>query len=55
MSGAVGIAVAAVPALLLGLWLILAGRAMRQRRGLGAGKTVSIRQRNMVQSGKIVQ
>jgi CRISPR-associated exonuclease Cas4 len=36
------IAVAAVLALLLGLWLMLAGRGMRQRRGLGAGKTVSL-------------
>src|SRR5271166_319858 len=36
------IAVAAVLALLLGLWLILAGRGMRQRRGLGGGKTVSL-------------
>jgi CRISPR-associated exonuclease Cas4 len=32
------IAVAAV----LGLWLMLAGRGMRQRRGLGGGKTVSL-------------
>ena len=30
------IALAAVLALLLGLWLKLAGRGMRQRRGLGA-------------------
>ena len=36
------IAVAAVLALLLGLWLMLAGRGMRQRRGLGGGKTVSL-------------
>ncbi len=36
------IAVAAVLALLLGLWLVLAGGSMRQRRGLGAGKTVSL-------------
>ena len=35
------IAVAAVLALLLGLWLMLAGHSMRQRRGLGVGKTVS--------------
>jgi CRISPR-associated exonuclease Cas4 len=34
--------VAAVLALLLGLWLMLAGRGMRQRRGLGGGKTVSL-------------
>ena len=33
---------AAVLALLLGLWLMLAGRGMRQRRGLGGGKTVSL-------------
>jgi CRISPR-associated exonuclease Cas4 len=36
------IAVAAVLALLLGLWLMLAGRGMRQRRGLSGGKTVSL-------------
>ena len=36
------IAVAAVLALLLGLWLVLAGRGMRRRRGLGGGKTVSL-------------
>ena len=36
------IAVAAVLALLLGLWLMLAGRGMRLRRGLGGGKTVSL-------------
>jgi CRISPR-associated exonuclease Cas4 len=36
------IAVAEVMALLLGLWLMLAGRGMRQRRGLGGGKTVSL-------------
>ena len=36
------IALAAVLALLLGLWLMLAGRGMRQRRGLGGGKTVSL-------------
>ena len=36
------IAVAAVLALLLGLWLMLAGRGMRRRRGLGGGKTVSL-------------
>ena len=33
---------AAVLALLLGLWLMLAGQGMRQRRGLGGGKTVSL-------------
>jgi hypothetical protein len=27
---------------LLGLWLIVAGRGMRRRRGLGGGKTVSL-------------
>jgi CRISPR-associated exonuclease Cas4 len=36
------IAVAALLALLLGLSLMLAGRGMRQRRGLGGGKTVSL-------------
>ena len=36
------IALAAVLALLLGLWLVLAGRGMRLRRGLGGGKTVSL-------------
>jgi CRISPR-associated exonuclease Cas4 len=36
------IAVAAVLALLLGLWLVLAGRGMRRRRGLGGGRTVSL-------------
>ena len=36
------IAVAAVLALLLGLWLVLAGGGMRRRRGLGGGKTVSL-------------
>jgi CRISPR-associated exonuclease Cas4 len=36
------IAVAAVLALLLGLWLMLTGRGMRQRSGLGGGKTVSL-------------
>jgi len=36
------IAVAAVLALLLGLWLMLAGWGMRQRRGLGAGQTVAL-------------
>jgi hypothetical protein len=33
-------ALAAFLGLLLGLTLILAGRTMRQRRGLGGGKTV---------------
>jgi CRISPR-associated exonuclease Cas4 len=36
------IALAAFLALLLGVWLMLAGRGMRQRRGLGGGKTVSL-------------
>lgn len=36
------IALAAVLALLMGLWLMLAGQGMRRRRGLGAGKTVSL-------------
>jgi CRISPR-associated exonuclease Cas4 len=34
--------VAAVLALLVGLWLMLVGRGMRLRRGLGGGKTVSL-------------
>jgi CRISPR-associated exonuclease Cas4 len=34
--------VAAVLALLLGLMLMLAGRGMRRRRGLGGGRTVSL-------------
>jgi CRISPR-associated exonuclease Cas4 len=36
------IALAAVLCLLLGLWLMRARRGMRQRRGLGGGKTVSL-------------
>ena len=36
------VALAAVLALLLGLWLVLAGRGIRRRRGLGGGKTVSL-------------
>ena len=36
------IALGAFLALLLGLWLVLAGRGIRQRRGLGGGKTVSL-------------
>jgi CRISPR-associated exonuclease Cas4 len=39
---AVWIALAAFLALLLGLWLMLAGRGMRRRWGLGGGKTVSL-------------
>jgi CRISPR-associated exonuclease Cas4 len=41
MTPAGWVALAAVLALLLGLWLMLAGRGMRQRRGLRGGKTVS--------------
>lgn len=36
------IALAACLGLLLGLWLMRAGRGLRLRRGLGAGKTVSL-------------
>jgi CRISPR-associated exonuclease Cas4 len=36
------IALAAGLALAFGLWLMLAGRGMRLRRGLGVGKTVSL-------------
>ena len=36
------IALAAVLGLLLGFWLMLAGRGMRRRRGLGGGTTVSL-------------
>lgn len=36
------IAVAAVLGLLLGLWLMLAGRRMRHRRGLGGGRAVAL-------------
>jgi CRISPR-associated exonuclease Cas4 len=36
------IALAAFFALMLGLWLMLAGRGMRQRRGLASGKTISL-------------
>jgi CRISPR-associated exonuclease Cas4 len=42
MSLPVGWIAAAVLALLLGLWLMLAGGGIRRRRGLGAGKTVSL-------------
>jgi CRISPR-associated exonuclease Cas4 len=42
MSLPAGITVAAVLALLVGLWLMVAGRGMRERRGLGGGKTVSL-------------
>jgi CRISPR-associated exonuclease Cas4 len=36
------LAAVAVLGLLLGLWLMLVGRDMRLRRGLGAGQTVSL-------------
>jgi CRISPR-associated exonuclease Cas4 len=36
------VALGAFLVLLLGLWLVLAGRGIRQRRGLGWGKTVSL-------------
>ena len=42
MTPAGWITVAAVLVLLLGFWLILTGRGMRQRRGLGGGRTVSL-------------
>jgi CRISPR-associated exonuclease Cas4 len=43
MSVPVGwIALAAVVALLLGLWLMLVARGMRLHRGLGSGRTVSL-------------
>jgi hypothetical protein len=43
MSLAAGwIALAAVLALLLGLWLMRAGRGLRLRLGLGGGTTVSL-------------
>jgi CRISPR-associated exonuclease Cas4 len=42
MVPAVWIALAAFLALLLGLWLMLAGQGIRRRRGLGGGKTVSL-------------
>jgi CRISPR/Cas system-associated exonuclease Cas4 (RecB family) len=42
MTGTGWIAVAAVFALMLSLWLMLVGRGMRRRRGLGGGKTVSL-------------
>jgi CRISPR-associated exonuclease Cas4 len=38
-AGWIGVAALA---LVLGLWLMLLGRGMRQRRGLGGGKTVSL-------------
>ena len=41
------IAVAAVLALLLGLWLMRAGRGMRRRRGLGDGRTIDLDRRNL--------
>jgi CRISPR-associated exonuclease Cas4 len=43
MNGpAAWIVLGALLALLLGFWLMLTGRGMRQRRGLGGGKTVSL-------------
>ena len=36
------IALAAILALLLGVWLMRSGRGMRLRRGLGGGRTVSL-------------
>ena len=36
------IAVASALVLLLGLWLMLAGRSMPQRLGLGSGQTLSL-------------
>lgn len=36
------VALATVLALMLGLWLLRAGRGLRLRRGLGGGKTVSL-------------
>jgi CRISPR-associated exonuclease Cas4 len=42
MTGMPWMAVSAALALLLGLWLMLAGRRIRRRRGLSAGKTVSL-------------
>lgn len=42
MTGGAWVAALAALALVMGLLLILAGRGMRHRRGLGAGKTVSL-------------
>jgi CRISPR-associated exonuclease Cas4 len=42
MTATPGVAAVAVLALLLGLVLVLAGRGLRRRRGLGAGRTVSL-------------
>jgi len=42
MTATAWVAAGAVLALLLGLVLALLGRRMRQRRGLGGGKTVSL-------------
>ena len=36
------LALVAILALLLGIWLVLTGRRIRQRCGLGSGKTVSL-------------
>src|SRR3954470_9595557 len=42
MTATPWVAAVAVLGLLLGLALVLLGRGMRQRRGLGAGRTVSL-------------
>jgi CRISPR-associated exonuclease Cas4 len=42
MMGMPWVAAAAVLALVMGLMLILGGRGMRQRRGLGGGRTVAL-------------
>jgi CRISPR-associated exonuclease Cas4 len=42
MTAMPGVAAVAVLVLLLGLALVLLGRGMRQRRGLGAGRTVAL-------------
>ena len=42
MTATAWVAAGAVLALLLGLLLVLLGRGMRQRRGLGEGRTVSL-------------
>jgi hypothetical protein len=45
------ITAAAVLALLVGLWLTLLGRGMRQRRGLGGGKNVSLDKVTLTSAG----
>src|SRR5947209_1146254 len=42
MKATPGVAAVAVLGLLLGLVLVLAGRGLRRRRGLGEGRTVSL-------------